>query len=217
MGSDTYGRNKYTFVLTVTNKTNLSTTNITKLSSKIIALDVNTIYNQYKYLTVTLKDDLGNFLINKSLVISVNGNNSLFKTNSKGQINMETKYYNPAVYKVAINFIGDDKYISSSKTIHLNIKKQTPVLFASKKTFKVKMKIKKFKLNLKDRNNKPLKNAKISLKIKSKTYIAKTNTKGVVTFKVKLTKVGNYKTVIKFAGNKLYNSIRKTIIISVKK
>ena len=209
LGSDTYGRNKYTFNLTVTNAS--------KISSKITALSVNTVYNQHKYLTITLKDDEDNVLKDKSVIICINNKKSLVNTDSKGQINIETKGYNPSTYKVEVNFQGDDKYTASSKTLYFNVKKQTPILNASKKTFKAKLKIKKFKTTLKDRNNRAIKNAKITLKIKSKIYTAKTNSNGVAIFKIKLTKKGNYKTIIKFAGSKLYSPISKSVIVSLKK
>jgi hypothetical protein len=47
-----------------------------------------------------------------------------------------------------------------------------------------------------------LKNAKVTLKINGKTYTAKTNAKGIATFKVKLAKKAKtYKYTVKFAGN----------------
>ena len=208
LGSSSYGRNKYTF--------NLIVTNPSKISSKINALNVNTIYNKHKYLTVTLKDNVGNVLKNKAIIISINAKKSIFYTDLNGQINIETKEYTPALYNVVIDFMGDDNYTNSSKTVQFTVKKQTPTLKVSKKTFKVKVKSKKFQLTLKN-NNGAIKNAKVILKINSKNYKSKTNNKGVATFKVKLNKKGNYKATVKFAGNKLYNSINKSITISVKR
>jgi hypothetical protein len=62
-----------------------------------------------------------------------------------------------------------------------------------------------------------LKKVKLTLKIGKKTYTAKTNSKGVATFKVKLTKKGTYTGTVKFAGNKYFKAATKKVKIAVKK
>ena len=58
---------------------------------------------------------------------------------------------------------------------------------------------------------------KVTLKIKGKTYKAKTNAKGKAVFKIKkLTKKGKYKAVIKFKANKYYNKATKKVKITIK-
>ncbi|WP_407413038.1 hypothetical protein [Methanobrevibacter sp.] len=55
------------------------------------------------------------------------------------------------------------------------------------------------------------------MKIKGKTYKAKTNAKGKATFKIKkLTKKGNHKAVIKYNGDKYYNKVTKKVKITIK-
>ena len=63
------------------------------------------------------------------------------------------------------------------KTISAVVKKSTPVLKASKKTFKLKVKTKKYKVtfNLPKRY---LSGYKLTLKVKGKTYKATTNSRG---------------------------------------
>lgn len=111
-------------------------------------------------------------------------------------------------------FTGD----SSSKDSSSKSVKLTPKIIAKKATFKAKAKTKKFAATLKANNNAPMKNVKLFLKVKGKTYSAKTNSKGKATFKIKkLTKKGTYKAVITFKGNAQYNKITKTVKIVVKK
>ena len=61
-----------------------------------------------------------------------------------------------------------------------------------------------------------LKKVKLTLKVGKKTYTAKTNAKGVATFKVKLTKKGKNTATVKFAGNKYFKAISKKVKITVK-
>ena len=62
-----------------------------------------------------------------------------------------------------------------------------------------------------------MKKTKLTLKIGKKTYKATTNSKGVATFKVKLTKKGKYTGTVKFAGNKYFKALSKKVKITVKK
>ena len=98
----------------------------------------------------------------------------------------------------------------------IEITKAGSKLTANKKTFKSKLKTKKYAITLKDNKGKAIKNAKVTLKIKGKTFTAKTNSKGKATFKItKLTKKGKYTAKIKFAGNGYYkaSSASKKIVI----
>lgn len=62
-----------------------------------------------------------------------------------------------------------------------------------------------------------MKKVKVTIKVKGKTYAAKTNSKGKSTFKIiKLTKKGKFNAVIKFGGNKYYNKVSKTVKITVR-
>ena len=63
---------------------------------------------------------------------------------------------------------------------------------------------------------KALAKKKVTLKIKSKTYRAKTNSKGVATIKVKLNKKGTYKFKATFAGDGTYKAISKKGKIKIK-
>lgn len=111
------------------------------------------------------------------------------------------------IYTEYNNVIGKNKIV---------IKKADSKITANKKAFKSKTKTKKYAITLKDKNNKAIKNVKVTLKIKGKTYTAKTNSNGKAIFKItKLTKKGKYSAKIKFAGNGYYkaSSASKTITI----
>jgi hypothetical protein len=84
-------------------------------------------------------------------------------------------------------------------------------------------KVKKYKISLKTVKSKVdgktyLKaGKKLTLKIKGKTFTAKTNKKGVATFKIKkLTKKGKYTATIKFKGDNTYKASTKKVKITIK-
>ena len=62
-----------------------------------------------------------------------------------------------------------------------------------------------------------MKKAKVTLKVKGKTYKATTNSKGKATFKIKnLKKKGKFTAVIKFKGDKYYKKVTKKVKLTVK-
>lgn len=130
-------------------------------------------------------------------------------------------------HKISISYSGDGKYAPITQNTTLTIKapvktpaKVTPKatkIVAKKKTFKAKVKVKKYTITLKSGKT-LLKKVKVTLKVKGKTYKATTNKKGKATFKIKnLKKKGTYKAVIKFKGNKNYKASSKKVKIKVKK
>jgi len=187
-----------------------------KVSTEITGLDLTSVYNEGKYMTVTLKDTYGNLMGNRPLTINFNGMTKTYTTDGNGQVKLSTASLIPNTYVAKVIFAGDSKYGDSSFSINLVIKKATPYLFASKKKLKVKS-AKKFKVTLKTNKNAAMKKVKISLKVKGKTYTAKTNSKGQAIFKLsKLTKKGTYKAVVTYNGNNCYNKVTKNVKITIK-
>lgn len=89
----------------------------------------------------------------------------------------------PKSYNARITFIGNVNYVKSTVNVKVTVKKATPKITAKSITFKKSVKTKKYKITLKDNQNKLMKNIKVVLKLNKKTYTAKTNKKGVATFK----------------------------------
>ena len=188
------------------------------LKTQIKANNVNTVYNGGKYLTVTVKDVYGNVLKDVKVTIQLsNGAKKTLKTDSKGQVKFSTNALAPKTYTATITTQAFGKYIKTTSKAKIVVKKAATKITAKNKVFKVKTKAKVVKVTLKSRN-KAIKNAKITIKVKGKTYSAKTNKKGIAKLKVtKLTKKGKFKAVINFAGTKLYKKTSKNIVIKVKK
>ena len=113
--------------------------------------------------------------------------------------------------------IGNNNYSPISKTVKITINKEKTKITAKKKTFKKSKKAKKYTITLKNSKGKAVKKAKVALKVKSKTYKAKTNSKGKATFKItKLTKKRTYKAVIKYKGSEYYEKATKKVKIKMK-
>lgn len=103
----------------------------------------------------------------------------------------------------------------TTSTVKKVVKKKTAIT-AKTKMFKLKKKTKKYTIKLKSGKT-LLKNKKIKLKVNGRTYTAKTNKKGQATFKLKISKKGKFKAVIRFYGDKLYKASKKTVYIKIKK
>jgi hypothetical protein len=102
-------------------------------------------------------------------------------------------------------------------TAKVTVKKQTTKLAAAKKTYTFKAKAtKKVKVTLKNAKGKAIKGKWITLKIKNKTFKAKTSAKGVATITVKFTKKGKYTALAKFAGDNTYKASSKKVKIILK-
>jgi predicted outer membrane repeat protein len=194
-----------------------TTVTISKDSPKLTASAVTTTYNVAKNLVITLKDSTGKALSGVEVIAKIGSTTKKAKTDQNGQAKINVAKLLPKTYTAQISFAGDANYNAASTTAKVTVKKATPKLTAKAKTFKFEDKTKKYTISLKDNKGKALKNKKITLKVKGKTYTAKTNSKGVATFKLnKLTKKGKFNAAITYAGDKYYNKISKKAKITVK-
>ncbi|WP_296800577.1 Ig-like domain-containing protein [uncultured Methanobrevibacter sp.] len=189
---------------------------VNKLKTTLNAKSIATVYNVNKNLVITLKDSKGNAISGANITVQLKDTKT-YTTNKNGQITVPTKGLIPKTYTAKITFKGNTNYEKTSKnTVKVTVKKATPKITAKKKTFKRTVKTKKYSITLKTNQNKAMKGIKVTIKVNKKTYSAKTNKKGIATFKItKLTKTGKYTAVVKFAGNKYYNAkaVKQKIII----
>ena len=166
---------------------------------------------------ITLKDLDGKVLAGRDVTVVFNGAKKVLTTDKNGVVNFKLSASKAASYKLTI-FAADDYYVASPGTATIKINKEATKLTAKKKTFKAKVKTKKYTVTLKDSKKKAIKKAKVTLKVKGKKYTATTNAKGKATFKIKnLKKKGTYAAKVKFAGNALYKAAKKSVKIKVKK
>ena len=169
-----------------------------------------------KYFIISLVDANNVPLVNKTIKFTVNGKTDSVVTNGSGVATVKVSYSTAGTRYYAFSFLGETGYSASIASAKVVVSKKATKLTAPKKTFKATTKTKKVQVKLKAGKT-VLKNKKVTLKVKGKTYTAKTNKKGIATFKItKLTKKGTFKYTVKFAGNKAYKAVNKSGKITIK-
>ena len=188
-----------------------------KTSTKLSASNVVKVFNVNKNLVVTLKDSNGNAIADSKVTISLNGKTYYRTTNANGRVSVAVPRLVPKTYYAVIKFAGDDKYKASSLKSKVVVKKANLKLFANKRTYKVKARVKAFNVILKNNRNQLMKKATLTLTVNKKTYKAVTNAKGKATFKItKLNKKGTFTAKVMYKGNSYYNKATKYVKIAVR-
>ena len=193
---------------------------VEKIPTQIAGTGKTIVYNTNNKFTATLKDTKGNAIANAKVIIVLNAAKKEVYTNANGQVTLDIpSNLIPGTYGVSISFDGDSTHSKSSASSTVVVKKASVKLTAKRKTFKAKVKIKKYTVTLKNNKGKPLGKVTLTLKIKGKSVIkATTNANGKATFKIKkFTKKGKFTAKITFKGSKCYNKLVKTVRITVKK
>lgn len=168
-----------------------------------------------KKLSATFKDDKGKLIKNKKVTFTVNGKSYSATTNSKGVATVKISLNKKGKYTYKAKFAGDGTYKAVTKSATLTVKPLASSLTIKKYTYNKASKSKKLKATLKS-GTKVLKNKKVNFKVNGKTYSAKTNSKGIATVKIKLTKKGTFKYTAKFAGDNVYKAISKSNKVVIK-
>lgn len=178
------------------------------------ALTVNAINAKSTKYTFTLKDSTGKAVEAKTVSIAFNSKIYTATSASNGIVSFTLPIATAGKYAVTLAFTGDSTYKGSVAVSTIKIVKQATKLTVAKKTFK-KSATKKVTAVLKDNKGKVLKSKKLTMKVNGKTYTAKTNSKGVATFTLKLTKKGTFTAATKFSGDSYYTakSINSKIIV----
>ena len=190
---------------------NNATITVSKVNTVLTADAVTATYNINRDLVITLKDTNGNALSGAKLTVDLNGARE-YVTDANGQVKVNVAKLVPKTYTAIITFNGDDIYAKSTKNVQVIVKKAKAKIVAKKKTFKKAKKVKKYTATLKNNVGNAMKKVKLTLKVKGKTYKAKTNAKGKAVFKIKnLKKKGKYRATVKFAGNNYYSKVTKKV------
>lgn len=146
-------------------------------------------------------DDNGNIAKGVVVTFKINGKTYSRTTDSNGYASLKINLA-PKTYTIVASYKG---YNVSNKVV------VKPTLVLKDKTVK-KSKTFKYTVKLLNKNGKILKNKYVKVKFKGKTYKAKTNSKGIATFKIK-----SYSKIGKFTLTAIYGSAKISKKITVKK
>ena len=164
--------------------------------------DINVDYSYSANYKIRLYADNGQAVgANERVIITLNNVKYSVMTDKNGDVSFKVSGLLPGTYTITAEYKG----VKVSNKVAVK-----QILKAKNAKFKKSKKVKKYKVTLKTSSGKAIKGKKITLKVKGKTYKAKTNKKGVATFKIKnLKKVGKFKATIRY----LKTSIKKTITV----
>jgi predicted outer membrane repeat protein len=195
---------------------------VSRQNAVIIAVNKAYVINYGGKYSVTIKDANGKVISGKKVSFKFNAKNIASAiTNAKGIATVSLtakimKATKTGKKNLLIQF-NDLNYNSALKTVKITVNKERTKLIAKNKKFKRVKKVKKYTVALKNSKGKALKKVRITLKVKGKTYNAKTNGKGKATFKIKkLTKKGKYKATVTYKGNNYYNKVIKKVKITIR-
>ena len=174
------------------------------------------------YYATELLDENGNPIPNAYIEFAVNNKIYNRTTYENGSFKpYKLNMVRAGRYTMAFNFAGDDNYTNAFACVCVDLDKKPITIKASAKSYKAATKTKKYTATLSTikglDGNMYLSPKKVSLKVNGKTFTAKTNSKGQVTFKItNLTKKAKYTAVISYDGDKTYESASKKVKLTVK-
>ena len=187
---------------------------VNKLNTEITANNITTIYNITKELVIRLKDVNGDPVSGVELTVDLNGMNN-YTTDDNGQAIVEIKGLIPNNYTAKITFEGNGNYNKASTESDIEILKIPSILNGTDMTVNYK-EDKYLTVSLKDKDNKPIHNASISVELEGiKNYT--TNSDGQIKVPTSSLPAKNHTAMIRFEGNEIYEKSNATAKITVNK
>ena len=188
--------------------------NFTNMTTTGIEQNVDGRVGEYFYFQ--LLDEYGNPLAGKKVSMGFNGVVYNRTTNETGWARLQINLRCVNLYTFAVEFDGDDEYAGAFDVALINVTAQTPKLSTSNKSYKSTAKTKTLTATLKSAKGNPVSGKQITFTVNGKKYTAKTNSKGIATVKVSLSKKGTYSFTATFAGDNTYKKVSKTGKLTIK-
>ena len=167
--------------------------------------------------SVTLTSN-GTALASKPVTISLNKQTYDRVTDDNGTVTLNVKL-TKGTYTATFSFLGDENYTASNGTAKITVKSpyNTKLSVADKNINYRQGSKSVFIVRLLTTSGSAVKNQQVTFKVSGKTYTAKTNSKGVATFKLTLKTVKTFTVSLKFAGDSYYTASTKSIKVKVTK
>jgi len=174
--------------------------------------------------TVKLVDEMGNPLVNKTVLIGYNGKTLYRTTNATGDATVQINLRDANRLTFATTFLGDEDYNATMSVYLITIVKKPVTMTAPAKTYKASVETKSYTVTLKsikgascDGKTYFAAGKKVTLKVNGKTYTTKTNAKGQATFKItNLKKKGTFTAKVSYAGDTTYKAVSKSVKLTIK-
>lgn len=173
---------------------------------KLTASNLSMLYTSGKYFKVRLTSD-GKALPNQKVKITINGKTYTKTIDNNGYASLKISLP-PKAYTVKATY--GNLTLTKKVTVKTVIQAKNINAKKSSKSIKIKVTLKKV-------NKKYLKNKKVTLKFNKKTFKAKTNKKGVVTFTIKKNVYNKLKANKKYTYQVIYAKDKVKKIIKFKK
>ena len=182
-------------------------------TTKLTASNLKMTYNDGSKFKVKLTTISGKILSNKKIKITINGKSSTVKTNANGYAKVKVGDLNPGNYKATYSYSskGSSDYASGSKFIIIS--KATAKLKANNLVMN-KGDGSYYKVTVKDKSGKVVKNVFVKSTINGKSYLYSTNSKGVA--KLKITKGVGYYSITTVVSDPCYKSksVSKHVLVN---
>lgn len=188
--------------------TGKSTVTVNKATPKITLTKISTkVYNDNIVITGKLTNNAGDYFVNSNVKVNYNGKTVTVKTDDEGIYKYTTKATKVGQNEVTVTYGGSTNYNSKTATITFTVNKRATkvtVPTISNKVYKGNVTITG---KLTDNTGAAIKNTNIKVKVNTKTYTVKTNSKGVYTLKVVTNNIGKNNVTVSFAGNANYKAV----------
>ena len=161
--------------------------------------------------SVTLKDNDGNVLSNKSVIFRIGDTNYTKTTDGNGVAHLTLNKV--GTYLILVSFLGDDSYANSSLSKQVTVNK---ISTSIKNYSKEAVNGKSFSIILKDQYGNPLSSKAVAITFNGKTYKKTTDGKGRASITLSGKVRNTYKITYKFAGDGSYKASSGSISLRLK-
>ncbi|WP_323736525.1 Ig-like domain repeat protein [Methanosphaera sp. ISO3-F5] len=200
----------YSSTIHTSSETATITNNIFDDGITYTKININAPKNKEYKDKITIKGNLtdidGNKIINSKITIIINGKKYSNKTNANGIYTVSLTANTLGKNNITVTFAGNKQYNTSTAKTTFTVTKRTTKATITKiaqKTYKQNMTITG---KLTDSTGTIIKNSNVKVKVNTKTYTVKTNSKGIYSLKVTANKVGTNNVTVTYAGNKYYKA-----------
>ena len=169
-----------------------------KIKSTINAIDLSKYYKGSSKFTATFTDKYGRLLKNQKVKFTINKKTYTLKTDKNGKASLKINL-KPGTYSIVSYNIKTGEKVTNTVKVKKTIITKNKVIKSSKRT--------NFKIKVVNSKGKIIKKAKVKVSVNKKSYILKTNKKGIATLNIKL-KIGKYRVTSSYGGLKVKNTIK---------